>query len=83
MAHILSGILSLIQYKNEVEGSSNEKYRPERCECCGRLRPRRHGAQYNELTHAVEFDGFWGRCLECMSFSNAMRLCQIAGVSVP
>lgn len=43
MPHILSGILSLIQYKNEVEGSFDEKYRPQRCECCGRLRLRRHG----------------------------------------
>lgn len=43
MPHILSGILSLIQYKIEVESSLEEKYRPEQCESCGRLRPRRHG----------------------------------------
>lgn len=180
MAHILSGILSLIQYKNEVESSSDEKYRPQRCEYCGRLRLRRHGtyprgsdrvnksshslnpiliqryycpsckktmsvlpecisarrwylwesqqtvlllillgksicqiasdvipsrhtvarwckwfkqqyrlhrdtlcAHYHALAGAVGFNGFWESCIDAMPLSSAMRLCQIAGVSIP
>lgn len=44
MPHILPGILSLIQYKNDVELNFREKLRPERCECCGKSKPHRHGA---------------------------------------
>jgi transposase-like protein len=43
MSHILPGILSLIQYKNEIECQFEEKNRPEQCECCGKLKPWRHG----------------------------------------
>lgn len=43
MPHILTGILSLIQYKNDVEYNFTEKLRPERCECCGKSKPHRHG----------------------------------------
>lgn len=43
MPHILTGILSLIQYKNDIEPNFIEELRPERCECCGKLRPHRHG----------------------------------------
>lgn len=43
MPHILTGISSLIQYKNDVEGSLSEVYRPERCDSCGKLTPWRHG----------------------------------------
>ena len=180
MSHILSGILSLIQYKKEVESSLDEKYRPQCCECCGQLRPRRHGtysrssdrvnkscrslnpiliqryycpsckktmsvlpecispsrwypwefqqtalllvllgksvyqvaselipsrhtiarwykwfkeqyrlhrdtlcAHYHALTGAFGFNRFWEDCLTIMPLSSAMRLCQIAGVSIP
>jgi len=44
MPHILTGILSLIQYKNDIEGNFREELRPERCECCGKLKPHRHGS---------------------------------------
>ena len=43
MAHILTGILSLIQYKNDIEPYFIEELRPERCESCGKLKPHRHG----------------------------------------
>jgi len=43
MGHILPGILSLIQYKNDIEGYFREELRPERCECCGKSKPWRHG----------------------------------------
>ncbi len=43
MPYILTGILSLIQYKNDIESNFREELRPERCECCGKLRPHRHG----------------------------------------
>ena len=43
MPHILPDILSLIQYKKEVECQFEEKNRPEQCECCGKLKPWRHG----------------------------------------
>lgn len=43
MSHILPGILSLIQYKNDVEFNFTEELRPERCESCGKLKPHRHG----------------------------------------
>lgn len=43
MPHILPGILSLIQYKNDIECNFREELRPERCECCGKLKPHRHG----------------------------------------
>ena len=43
MRHILPGILSLIQYKNDIECRLEENLRPERCECCGKLKPWRHG----------------------------------------
>lgn len=35
MAYILTDILTLIQYQNDIEGNIKEKYRPERCEYCG------------------------------------------------
>jgi transposase-like protein len=44
MPHILPGILSLIQYKNDVESNFREELRPERCECCGKSKPHRHGS---------------------------------------
>jgi len=43
MPYILPGILSLIQYKNDIEGNLHETMRLQRCEYCGRLRPQRHG----------------------------------------
>jgi transposase-like protein len=43
MPHILTGIPSLIQYKNAIEGYFKEELRPERCEHCGKLYPWRHG----------------------------------------
>jgi transposase-like protein len=43
MPHILTGILSLIQYKNDIEPNFREALRPERCECCGKVKPHRHG----------------------------------------
>lgn len=42
MPHILTGILSLIQYKNDIESNFREELRPERCEC-GKAKPHRHG----------------------------------------
>lgn len=44
MPQILPGILSIIQYKNDIEGFLSEASRPERCEHCGKLRPWRHGS---------------------------------------
>ena len=44
MPHILTGILSLIHYKNDIESNFREELRPERCECCGKERPHRHGS---------------------------------------
>lgn len=44
MPHILPGILSLIQYKNDIEHHFKKELRPERCECCGKLKPHRHGS---------------------------------------
>ena len=43
MLHILPEILSLIQYKNDVEHPSKEKLRPAQCENCGQLNPWCHG----------------------------------------
>jgi transposase-like protein len=43
MPHILTGILSLIQYKNDIESNFREALRPERCECCGKANLHRHG----------------------------------------
>ena len=43
MSYILPRILSLIQYKNDIEGNLHESIRLERCECCGKLRPQRYG----------------------------------------
>lgn len=44
MPHILPGILSLIQYKQDIENNLGEELRPERCECCGKMKPHRHGS---------------------------------------
>lgn len=44
MPHILPGILSLIQYKNDIEDNFIEALRPESCECCGKMKPHRHGS---------------------------------------
>ncbi|OGV41826.1 MAG: hypothetical protein A3F46_03175 [Legionellales bacterium RIFCSPHIGHO2_12_FULL_42_9] len=44
MPHILPGIMTLIQYKNEIEHQLAEKSRPECCEHCGKLKPWYHGA---------------------------------------
>ena len=44
MVHILADILTLIQYKNEVEDGFKEKYRPERCEHCGKRKVWCHGS---------------------------------------
>ena len=43
MFSILAGILSLIQYKTEVEIDLREEFRPQQCACCGRENPWRHG----------------------------------------
>ena len=43
MPHILPGIMSLVQYKNEIEYQLEEKGRPERCEHCSKLKPWCHG----------------------------------------
>lgn len=43
MSHILPGIMTLIQYKNDTEHQFKKKDRPERCEHCGKLNPWRHG----------------------------------------
>jgi len=42
MLQILTGILTLIQYKIEIENNPLP-VRPDRCECCGKLNPWRHG----------------------------------------
>jgi transposase-like protein len=44
MPHILTGILSLIQYKNDIEHFFKKELRPARCACCGKLKPHRHGS---------------------------------------
>jgi hypothetical protein len=44
MFSILAGIFSLIQYKNEVECSLEKTLQLERCVCCGRSNPWRHGS---------------------------------------
>jgi transposase-like protein len=43
MFSILAGILSLIQYKAEVEIDLREEFRPQQCAYCGRENPWRHG----------------------------------------
>ncbi len=43
MPYILPRILSLIQYKNDIEDNIDESMRLERCECCGKLGPQRYG----------------------------------------
>ena len=43
MPYILPEIMSLIQYKNEIEPQLKEKSRPECCEHCGKLNPWCHG----------------------------------------
>lgn len=48
MFSILAGILSLIQYKTEAESGLTEAIRLERCECCGRANPWRHGSYPRE-----------------------------------
>lgn len=53
MGHILPGMLSLIQYKNDIEGYFREELRPERCECCGKSKPWRHGV-YTRKTAGVK-----------------------------
>lgn len=45
---ILAGILSLIQYKNEIECGLEETLRLQRCACCGRSTPWRHGTYLRE-----------------------------------
>lgn len=47
MFSILAGVTSLIQQKQLIEAKI-DMLRPERCSCCGRLRPRRHGAYPRE-----------------------------------
>ena len=48
MFGILAGFTSLIQYKDIVESSSDELSRLERCLCCGKLNPWRHGTYSRE-----------------------------------
>lgn len=55
MPAILTGILSLIQYKNDVESHFREELRPEQCEYCGKLKPHRHG-DYSRKTAGVKND---------------------------
>jgi hypothetical protein len=43
MSDILAGILTLIQYKNDIEDNFKEEYRPERCEHCGKRKVWCHG----------------------------------------
>lgn len=43
MPHILPGIMSLVQYKDEIEYQFKEKARPELCEHCGKVKPWCHG----------------------------------------
>jgi transposase-like protein len=43
MSDILAGILTLIQYKNDIEDNFKEEYRPERCEHCGKQNVWCHG----------------------------------------
>jgi transposase-like protein len=43
MPDILPGVLSIIQYKNDIEGNFKEELRPEGCEHCHKSRPWRHG----------------------------------------
>lgn len=42
MVHILSGIVSLMQYQN-VLNSEKHYYALEKCLCCGKSNPQRHG----------------------------------------
>ena len=51
MFSILAGILSLIQYKNEVECGLEKTLQLERCVCCGRSNPWRHGSYARDSDH--------------------------------
>lgn len=44
MVHILSGIVSLMQYQSLLLNSDADYYRLAQCLCCGKSNPQRHGS---------------------------------------
>ena len=81
MPHILPGIMSLIQYKNDIEHQLQKKDRPKCCEHCGKLKPWCHGdyprkagrGDADTLLNPIQIQRYY--CSDCKKTMSALPEC--------